>query len=112
MRIGDVALDATDLKQAVRGAAAAYLDAVAEGFDIARLAEHAMVEFLAARRRPLQQLYGAVDGNIFLVAGDQERDRAFWFAVMGGEIVQHGRDAAGDAALHVHGAAAVQKAVL
>ena len=71
-----------------------------------------MVEFLAARRRPLQQLDGAVDGDVFLVAGDQERDRAFWLAAIGGEIIQHRGDAAGDAALHVDGAAAVQKAVL
>ncbi len=75
-----------------------------------------MVEFLAARRRPLQQLDGAVHRNVFLVAGDQERDRACAvrarLAAMGGEIVEHRRDAAGNAALHVDGAAAVEKAVL
>ena len=36
----------------------------------------------------------------------------FRLSAVGGEIVQHRRDAAGDAALHVDGAAAVQKAVL
>ena len=36
----------------------------------------------------------------------------FWLAAIVGEIFQHRRDAAGDAALHVDGAAAVQKAVL
>ena len=71
-----------------------------------------MVEFLAARRHPLQQLDGAVDGDVFLVAGDQERDRAFWLAAIVGEILQHRGDAAGDAALHVDRAAAVQQAVL
>ena len=112
MRIGDVALDAIDVQHAVQRAAAADLDAVAEHFDIAGFAEHAMVEFLAARCRPLQQLDGAVDGDVFLVAGDQERDRPLWLAVMGREIFQHRGDAAGDAALHVDGAAPVQKAVL
>ena len=112
MRIGDVALDAIDVKRARQRAAAADLDAVAELFDIAGFAEHAMVEFLAARRRPLQQFYGAVDGDVFLVAGDQERDRAFRLAAVRGEIVERSRDAAGDAALHVDGAAAVQKSVL
>ena len=76
LRIGDVALHAVDIERAGLRAAAADLDAVAERLDIGGLAEHAMVEFLAARRRPLQQLDGAVDGDVFLVAGDQERDRA------------------------------------
>ena len=35
-----------------------------------------------------------------------------WLAAMVGEILQHGGDAAGDAALHVDGAAAVEEAVL
>src|SRR3978361_1257438 len=67
-----------------------------------------MVEFLAARRHPLQQFYGTVDGDVFLVAGDQERDRAFWFAAIVGKIVQRRCNAAGDAAFHVDGAAAIQ----
>src|SRR6266850_641525 len=116
LRIGDVALGAIDVKRARQRTAAANLDAIAERFDIAGLAQHAVVEFLAARRDPLQQLDGAVDGEVFLVAGDQKRDRTFavfsGLAAMGGEIVEHGRDAAGDAALHVDGAAAVEKAIL
>src|SRR3984893_11436227 len=111
MRIGDVALETIDIERAGQRAAAADLDAIAELFEIGGLAEHAVVEFLAARRRPLQQLDGAVDGDVFLVAGDQERDRAFWLAAVCGKIVQHRRDAAGNAALHVDSAAAVEKAV-
>jgi len=42
-----------------------------ELFDIRGFAEHAVIEFFAARRRPLQELDGAVDGDVFLVAGDQ-----------------------------------------
>src|SRR6476469_10909600 len=75
-----------------------------------------MIEFLAARGGPLQQLDGAVDGNVFLVASDQERDRAFAvlarLAAMGGKMVEHRCDAAGDAALHVDGAAAIEETVL
>ena len=52
MRIGDVALHAVDIERAGLRAAAADLDAVAEHFDIGRLAEHAMVEFLAALGAP------------------------------------------------------------
>ncbi len=54
MRIGDVALHAVNVKRARLRAAAADLDAIAELFDIAGLAQHAVVEFLAARRGPLQ----------------------------------------------------------
>jgi hypothetical protein len=64
----------------------------------------------------LQQLDGAVDGNVFLVAGDQKRDRALAvlarLAAMGGEMVEHRRDAAGNPAFHIDGATAVEKAVL
>src|SRR5664279_5297729 len=100
----------------MQGAAAADLDAIPQHLDIAGLAEHAVVEFLAARRYPLQQFYGAVDGDVFLVAGDQERDRAVAvfarLAAVIGKILQHRGDAAGDAALHVDGAAAKEIAVL
>ncbi len=54
MRIGDMALDAVDVERARLRAAAADLDAIAELLDIGGFAEHAMVEFLAARGRPLQ----------------------------------------------------------
>ena len=112
MRIGDMALDAVDVKRARQRTAAADLDAVAKFFDVAGFAQYAVIEFLAARRRPLQQLHGAVHGDIFLVAGDQERDRTFRLAAVCGEIFQRRRDAAGDAAFHVDGAAAVKKSVL
>src|SRR6516165_1392673 len=111
MRIGDMALHAVDIKRARLRAAAADLDAVTQHFEIGRFAQHAMIESLAARRRPLQKLDGAVDRYAFLVAGDQERDRAFAIlsrlAAMVGEMLQHGRNAAGDAALHVDRATAI-----
>ena len=70
-----MALLAGHHQHAVERAAAAGLDGVAEHVDIARLAEHAVIEFFAARRRPLQQLDGAVDRDALLVAGDQKRNR-------------------------------------
>ena len=73
-----MALLAGDDQMAVERAAAADLDGVAERFDIARLAQDAVIEFLAALGRPLQQLGRAVDRDAFLVAGDQERDRALF----------------------------------
>ena len=72
-----------------------------------RLAEDAVVEFFAALGGPLQELDGAVDGDAFLVAGDQERDRALGRAA--GEMIERGRDRAGDGALHVDRAAAVER---
>ncbi len=68
-----------------------------------------MVEFLAALGRPLQQFYGAVDGDALLVAGDEQRNRASLRpAAMRRQIIERRRDEAGDAALHVDGATSVQ----
>jgi hypothetical protein len=87
--------------------AAADLDHIAELFRVGRLAEKAMIEGLAACGGPLQQLDGAVDRDALLVAGDEERDRPFfWPAIVGGEMVKRRRDHAGDRPLHVDGAAA------
>src|ERR1700719_5198221 len=107
-----MALQAVDIERAGLRTAAADLDAVAEHFLAGGFAEHAMVEFLAARGAALQQLDGAVDGTGLFVAGDQERDRSLAVrarpAAVIGEILQHRRDAAGDAALHVDRAAAIE----
>ena len=69
-------------QHAVERAAPADLDRSPIASPVARLAQDAMVECLAARGRPCQQLDGAVDGDALLVAGDQERDRAFGLAAM------------------------------
>jgi len=76
-RIGDVALFAADHECAVERTPAADLDGVTDGGGIARLAQHTMVEFLAALGRPLQELDGTVPADALLVAGDEEGDRAF-----------------------------------
>src|SRR3954468_2236250 len=90
--IGDMALNAIHVKRARLRAATSDLDAIAELLEIAGLAKHAVVELFAARGRPLQQLDGTVDREIFLVAGDQERDRAVTilagFAAMAEQILK------------------------
>ena len=107
-----MALAAVDDERAVERAAPAGLDGIAERFDVARLAEDAVIEGLAALGRPLQQLDRAVNRDAFLVAGDQKRERAvFRLAAVGAEIIESGRDEAGDAALHVDRAAAVNLVV-
>ncbi len=79
--------------------------------DVAGFAENAVVEFFAALGRPLQQFDRAIDGDALFITGDQKRDRAFWLAAAGFEIIERGRDGAGNAALHVDRAAAVQEAI-
>ena len=64
-------------QRAVLRAAPADLDGVAQRFAVARLAQNAVIELFAVLRRPVEQLGRAVDGDALLVAGDQERDRAF-----------------------------------
>src|ERR1700733_13163985 len=98
------------MKRARLRAAAADLYAIAERLDVGGFAQHAMIEFFASRGGPLQQLDRAVDGNVFLIAGDQKRDRTFWLAALVAKVLQHGGRATGDAALHVDGAAAIKKA--
>ena len=68
-----------------------------------------MIEDLAARGRPFEQLHRAVDRDALLVAGDEEGDRALRLAAVRGEIVEARRHRAGDGALHVDGAAAVER---
>src|ERR1017187_4645084 len=101
LRIGDMALPAGHDQVAVERTAAADLDGVAQFRDIARLAQNAVVEFFAALSRPLQKLGRAVDRDAFLVAGDQERDRAFWLAGKMAEMFGPGAEWAGVPALHV-----------
>ena len=80
VRIGGVALPALHRDGEAQRAAAADLDRVAERVDAARLADDAMVGDVAVVRHPLQHLHRAVDGGAFLVAGDEEGDRALELA--------------------------------
>ena len=109
--IGRVALLAVHDHLGVDIAAPADLDLVAHRLGAGRLADQAGVQRLAARLHPVQHLDRAVDADRLLVAGDQERERAALQAAVGLEVVERGRDEAGDAALHVGGAAPVEHAV-
>src|SRR6185437_163226 len=101
-----------DDQLAVERAAPADLDGVAERFDVAWLAQQAMVEFLAALGRPLQKLRRAVDRDAFFVAGDQKRDRSLSvflrLAAARAQVIEHGRHRASNAAFHVDRATAVK----
>ena len=68
-----------------------------------------MVETLALAKRPVDELDRAVDGRPFLVAGQEETDRACERSP--GDEAQGGGDGGCDAALHVAGAAAPELAV-
>ena len=68
-----------------------------------------MVEGFPLGARPVEELDRAVDRRAFLVAGDEEADRACERAL--GDEAQGGGDRGGDAALHVAGAAAPELAV-
>ena len=109
MRIGDVALLADEPEPSRQRAAAAVLDRVAERRDAGGLAEHAMVDALAARPQQLDEADRAVDRRAFLVAGQKESDRAFAGARR--RKAQGGGERGGDAALHVGRAAPPQLAL-
>ena len=64
------------VEPAGHAAAPADLDHVAERRRDGRLADQAGVEHLAVLPQPVQHLAGAVDRGAFLVAGDQQADRA------------------------------------
>src|SRR5262249_61578044 len=108
LRVCNVTLAAGDNQGAVERAAASGLDRVTNDLEIARFAEDAMIEALAAVSRPFEKLDRAVDRNALLIAGDEQRDRAFRLAAVRFQIVKRGGDKAGNAALHIDGAAAIQ----
>jgi hypothetical protein len=83
LRIGDVPLFAADNQMAVERTATAHLDGIAHRLLIARLAQDAVIEFLAALGGPFQQLGRAIDRDAFFVAGNQKRDRALRLAAIG-----------------------------
>ena len=76
MGIGGMALAAADRDPSVERAAPAVLDRVADRLDGGRFAEDAMVETFALAKRPVDELDRAVDRRAFLVASQEEADRA------------------------------------
>ena len=110
LRIGDVALHAFHRERAGERAAAAVLDHVAELADRGRLADDAVIEFLAALRERLDHAHRAVDGGPLLVGSEQHRDRAGVIGMLADEIRDR-RDERRDRGFHVGSAAAVEHAV-
>ena len=108
MRVGDVALVAVQNEPPGQRTAPAVLDRVAERRDAGRLADDAVIEAFAPGERPIDELDRAVDRRAFLVAGDEEADRAEKAAP--GDEAQSGRHAGGEPALHVAGAASPELA--
>ena len=108
--IRDVALHALDGQRAGERAAPAVLDHVAQGAHRRRLADHAVVEALAARGQALDDLHRAVGGRTFLVGRDEQRDRAAGVRMLGQEPLDR-RHERRERSLHVGRAAAVQVAV-
>ena len=74
--IGGMTLAAFGNKRAVERATPADLDHIAKRIAARRLADDAMIEALALLIGPTQELFRAIDGRAFLVAGDEKADRA------------------------------------
>jgi hypothetical protein len=109
MRIGHVTLDALDDDLGVDRASAANLDHVAEGLAGSGLADDAVADHLFGDLQRLDDHPGAMGRHTFLVAGDQEGERAGHLASL--DRLSRGRGEGGDGGLHVDGAAADQEAV-
>ena len=110
MRIGDMALHAGHLQPAVQAAAPPDLDGLAEPLGVGRLAHQAMIEALALLRHPFEHLARAVDGGAFLIAGDEEADRAVDLPPARLDVIERRSDEAGDRPLHVGGASSIEHA--
>ena len=111
LRIGGVALHAVHGEVPLRLPRRPILIMSPRRVGDGRLADDAGIEHLAVRLQPVEHLARAVDRHAFLVAGDEEADRAAEIAAALGEKARRGRGEAGDRALHVGRAAAVEPAV-
>ena len=111
LRGGDMPLPAGHGQRAVERAAPADLEGVAQSGSARRLADEGMIEHDAALGCPAQQLDRAVDRHAFLIAGDEQRNRAARPAGSGADVIDRSSEEAGDGALHVDRAASEQLAV-
>ncbi len=109
VRIGGMALSADGANNAVETAASSILDDVGDHLLRRRLANKAVVQFLAVSGHGGQEAPRAVKARAFLVAGDQERDRALGRAMVAHEA-GGGDDETGDSAFHVRRSAAEELA--
>ncbi len=76
VRIRHVALDSAHGQAARERSAPAVLDGVAQRLDGGRLADHAVVDRLAASTQRIDDLHGAIGRRAFFVRGQQQGDRA------------------------------------
>ncbi len=102
VRIGDVALRPLHRDPHVDRSAPADLHHIAEPGAARRLPDQAVIGNVPLGFHPLEQAPGAEHGGPFLVAGDDEADRA----LLRGPEFRGRRDEGGNGALHVGGAAA------
>ena len=109
LRIGDVALRAVHGRLAFRLPRRPIFTMSPEVHRTGRLAHQAEIRHLPVRLHPLQHADRAIDRRAFLVAGDQQADRAARRACR--EMLRGRGDEGGDRPLHVAGAAAVQDVV-
>ena len=110
IRVGDVALDALNGEAAGQRAATADAHGVAESLLARRLADHAVVDALPAFAQGVDDPARAVHRGAFLVARDDEADRARILRPRSDEFERRGRHR-GHAALHVCRAAAEKQSV-
>ncbi len=110
VRVGDVTLHAVHRQATGERAATAHLDGVAQHVGAGRLADDAPVDLLVACFEHLHHLARAVDRWAFLVAGEQESERARVVRMLRDESLG-GRHHRGEAALHVGGTARIQHAI-
>ncbi len=111
MRIGDVPLHPTHHEAGVQAAATACLDHFPQPSGVGRLAAQAEIRDVLVRRHPVQHAPCAVQLRAFLVPGDEQADRPGGKASPARQALRHRVHEGGDRALHVAGAAPVQRAV-
>ena len=105
-----MALRSGNRDHAIDRAAPADFYHIAQRVGIGRFADHAIIDNLALILKPAQHFARAVNARAFFIAGNQQRNRAFWCALrvqMGGNR----GDKSGNRALHI-GRAAPPKALL
>ena len=109
--IRDVALRAGDGQRCVEAAAAPDLGHLAEPRRVGRLADQAGIDDLAAPAHPLEHLDRTVHGRAFLIARDQQAERAGKRAAAAAKEAGRGGDKARDRPLHVGRAAPIKRLI-
>ena len=93
LRIGDVSLNPMDRQTPAQTAASADFDGIAQRVLARGFPDQAPVDALLALAQHFDHPTGAIDGRPFLIAGDQEGNRAAMLRVLSDEFLaggQHG----------------------